>query len=99
MVDLVAIFRLDRMIYWRIILLDFKKIQQQKIEEIIAKVKSDPAQYLSFESISDVYQAQWLAELPACCRWYVSGLDDGTGEFLLSICYADYQITFESHLS
>lgn len=80
-------------------LIDFWQSQQQQFDQIISKVKADPKLYLNFESVADVYQAEWIKNLPACCQWYVSGLDDGaTDDFVLSICCGDKKVLFAPFL-
>lgn len=78
-------------------LIDFWQVQQKKFEQIIAQVQADPQQYLDFESVADVYQAQWIKNLPACCQWYVSGLDDGGADFVVSICCGDQKVLLEPY--
>ena len=75
-------------------LISFVEAQRHKFHQIIALVKDNPELYLNFETIADVYQAQWLKQLPPMCKWYVSGLDDGAEEFFISIYFADESVCF-----
>lgn len=78
-------------------LINFKQQQYIKFKQLANRVQADPQTYLNFDSIADVYAADWLKELPPMSKWYVSGLDDGEGQFLLCIEFAGEQIIFETY--
>ena len=68
-------------------LLDFKKFQCQKFEQVAQKILADPTTYLNFDSVADFYQATWLDEFPQGTAWSATGLDDGAEQFEAKIVY------------
>ena len=78
-------------------LIDFIAEQHCQFEKIISKVQQAPEVYLAFETVADVYRAQWLKDLPAMCKWYVSGLDDGAEDFNLSVHFQNKIIVFSPY--
>lgn len=71
-------------------IIDMKQQKIKKFAEIANKIKDDPAFYLQFDSVSDFYKADWLAEFPHGTTWVCSGLDDGAEDFYAVIQLYDH---------
>lgn len=78
-------------------IISFIETQRQEFNRILSFLKKSPELYLNFEDVADVYQSQWIRDLPSMCKWYVSGLDDGAEQFYLSICFQDECYIFEPY--
>lgn len=62
-------------------MIDFKQVQLNQFDAVIARLFATPKHDLNFDSVSDFYQATWLNDLPKSAVWNVSGLDDGAEAF------------------
>ena len=71
-------------------LIDFIAIQLQKFDLLAEKIVTSPEKYLQFESVSDVYKAEWLNDFPQGTTWAVTGLDDGAETFCLRVVYRNH---------
>ena len=72
-----------------------EQYKQQCFDRLIQKICQSPEQYLDFDSVSDVYKATWLNDLPQGTTWAVSGLDDGAEEFYILIQYKTKKLSIE----
>ncbi len=68
-------------------LIDFQHEQQKKFDALAFEILQQPSAYLSFDCISDFYQADWLQQFPKGTVWSVTGLDDGAEEYCIRIEY------------
>ncbi|WP_445115193.1 hypothetical protein [Acinetobacter sp. WZC-1] len=73
-------------------LMHLVEYQRQKFDEMAAKIVMRPEDYLNFDSVSDFYKAEWLAEFPQGTHWSVTGLDDGAAEFYVLIEYQHHYL-------
>ncbi|WP_130803230.1 hypothetical protein [Acinetobacter ihumii] len=74
-------------------ILNLEQYKQQCFDELAQKICQSPQDYLDFDSVSDVYKAQWLHDFPQGTSWVISGLDDGADEFYISIEYPSHYKT------
>lgn len=77
-------------------ILDMYAHQQAKFERLARKIVADPAAYIDFDSVSDVYKAPWLKDFPQGTQLYVSGLDDGAEQFDIRLEYRNAYLTMSS---
>lgn len=73
-------------------MIDFNLSQYQKFDNIAQKILANPACYLNFDSVADVYQAEWLKEFPTGTQLCCTGLDDGAEDFDVRIWYKESEL-------
>lgn len=64
-------------------------------DQLALNIQQQPECYLDFDSVSDVYKADWLNEFPQGTRWSVSGLDDGADDFYILIQFKQKKLIIE----
>ena len=73
-------------------IIDFKCSQLQKFDDLAQKIVENPECYIQFDSVSDFYKVEWLADFPVGTQWFCSGLDDGAEFFDIVIQYQNHQL-------
>ena len=68
-------------------LIDFIQYQLRQFEEMAAMIQAAPEKYITFDSVSDFYKAEWLNDFPRGTTWAATGLDDGAEQFYAIVEY------------
>lgn len=61
--------------------------------QFVKALQQHPHRYLSFDSVADFYQCQWLKTLPPHTEYFCTGLDDGAEQFDILIQYLHHQVS------
>ncbi|CAG67924.1 conserved hypothetical protein [Acinetobacter baylyi ADP1] len=76
-------------------LLSLDQYKANCFDQLALKIQQHPERYLDFDSVSDLYKADWLNEFPQGTEWSVSGLDDGADEFYILIQFKQKKLIIE----